>query len=356
MGTKPHFPALDGLRGFAAVAVVIYHIGIWFDADYLAANGALAVDFFFCLSGFVLAFAYGQRLQTTMTAGIFMRMRTIRLMPMVILGVLIGGAYVLLRALIGHAPVDYAGFVLALILGMLCLPYLYAPANLGDGVFPLNFPQYTLFLELVVNAFWAATRRFHSIKLSVAITVGSFVLLCFTGIGGFATDTFLAGFPRVFASFYLGVLVFEVHRRIPANIRLDGLFYAGALLMAVLFFYPHHLSFASALFWIAVITPVIVLSGARTTLDDRYADIALLGGKLSFPLYALHYPVIEWLNGTYQIVVGARHPIAESVIFLLAIPLLLILLMRFYDEPLRRWLTRVFVKRSESPTVVARSS
>jgi peptidoglycan/LPS O-acetylase OafA/YrhL len=45
----------------------------------------LAVDFFFTLSGFVLAHAYGQRLREGMTATYFMALRIIRLYPLYVL-------------------------------------------------------------------------------------------------------------------------------------------------------------------------------------------------------------------------------------------------------------------------------
>ena len=48
-------PELDGLRGIAVVMVVVYHVGVllWPDADVLPA-GALGVDLFFVLSGFLI--------------------------------------------------------------------------------------------------------------------------------------------------------------------------------------------------------------------------------------------------------------------------------------------------------------
>lgn len=64
--TKPHYALLDGLRGVAALLVVWYHVfeGYSFAGGGLVRvvnHGYLAVDFFFMLSGFVLAYAYNDR-------------------------------------------------------------------------------------------------------------------------------------------------------------------------------------------------------------------------------------------------------------------------------------------------------
>ena len=55
MNTKTrHYPALDGLRGLAALSVVVYHLGLANRVN-LAPNAYVSVEFFFALSGFVLA-------------------------------------------------------------------------------------------------------------------------------------------------------------------------------------------------------------------------------------------------------------------------------------------------------------
>jgi hypothetical protein len=56
------FAALDGMRGLAAIFVLLFHLGQWQYRPTLAANAGLAVDFFFTLSGYVLALAYAGRL------------------------------------------------------------------------------------------------------------------------------------------------------------------------------------------------------------------------------------------------------------------------------------------------------
>ena len=62
---KEHFEVLDGLRGTAAFLIALFHIFNYpFDFRpplHLMHHAYLAVDFFFGLSGFVVAYAYDDR-------------------------------------------------------------------------------------------------------------------------------------------------------------------------------------------------------------------------------------------------------------------------------------------------------
>ena len=62
--SKPRFEVLDGLRGVAAIIVVIFHLFEVFSEspiDQIINHGYLAVDFFYVLSGFVIGYAYDDR-------------------------------------------------------------------------------------------------------------------------------------------------------------------------------------------------------------------------------------------------------------------------------------------------------
>ena len=67
LAPKPHYAALDGLRGVAAVMVVLFHMfegsarDFQFHTDQIINHGYLSVDFFFMLSGFVIGYAYDDR-------------------------------------------------------------------------------------------------------------------------------------------------------------------------------------------------------------------------------------------------------------------------------------------------------
>ena len=92
LASKPRYEILDGLRGVAAIMVVVFHIMESYSkgAAYQIINhGYLAVDFFFVLSGFVVGYAYDDRWNKMTTWGFFKR-RLVRLHPMVIMGSVLG--------------------------------------------------------------------------------------------------------------------------------------------------------------------------------------------------------------------------------------------------------------------------
>ena len=97
MKYKPRYEILDGLRGIAAITVVIFHFFETYSwgkpAEQIVNHGYLAVDFFYLLSGFVISYAYDDRWDK-MSLWDFYKRRLIRLHPMVIAGTLVGVFYI----------------------------------------------------------------------------------------------------------------------------------------------------------------------------------------------------------------------------------------------------------------------
>ena len=81
MTSPDRFVSLDGLRGIAAIAVMLFHVSL----GYMP-GGSLAVDFFFCLSGFVIALAFGKRFANGLSFRAFAKARFARLYPMMFIG------------------------------------------------------------------------------------------------------------------------------------------------------------------------------------------------------------------------------------------------------------------------------
>jgi peptidoglycan/LPS O-acetylase OafA/YrhL len=137
--TKPaEIRALAGARAFPPLVLVMFHFSeghgyrnFW-PLDLLAARGYLWVEFFFCLSGFILAHVYGPRLTQIFTRDgyvQFLKARLARLYPLhlfmllAVLAVLIVtrilahiGGYHSIFDLRYHQDVSVKGFFLSLFL------------------------------------------------------------------------------------------------------------------------------------------------------------------------------------------------------------------------------------------------
>jgi peptidoglycan/LPS O-acetylase OafA/YrhL len=250
--------SLDAFRGFAALIVLIYHVAAVYGLGGHS-KGYLAVDFFFMLSGFVIERVLQKSSRTPLQ---FMRARYIRFWPTMAAGTLLGLLFIAQPGWVGQA-----------LMGFLLIP-LFA----GKFVFPLNPPAWSIFFELSANALHSAVRRSWLLIFLVSLT-----WLTLTGGfgGGPNPGNFLAGAPRVLTSYSLGVLMYQRWGEHPP-VNLPSA--CGLLLAALL------LPFVSPLFdygFVLLLCPVIILSGVRGNIP--FAEEL---GALSFPLYAVHYPIL----------------------------------------------------------------
>ncbi len=229
--TKSHYVILDGLRGVAALMVVLFHL---FEAHaggdpekQIINHGYLAVDFFFLLSGFVVAYAYDDR-WGGMSVGAFFKRRLVRLQPMIIVGTLIGAALLGLQ----HwsifpklATVTALQVLVMVLLGFVMIPVTPAVEPRGWGeIYPLNGPQWSLFYEYVANILYAVgLRKLSNRWLGALVAVSALALigLLVLGprgdvIGGWALDKsgVHIGLTRVMFPFFAGVLLMRVGKRI----------------------------------------------------------------------------------------------------------------------------------------------
>ena len=219
---KHRFHFLDALRGVAAVLIVFWHAPPYLNLRSGHAT-FLAVDFFFCLSGFVIAFSYGERLEYGLTALGFMRSRVVRLYPVYFAGLILGAA----PFLAGHAfPVTswrHASHILWLLLvEAVMLPNLAVwPSGL---LFPINFPSWSIFFELMANAGFAVMAQGRRVGLTLlgalySTFVTAFLVVAFTHQTldfGWSNEAWqiCGGFARVGLSFVAGIIILRIYRRL----------------------------------------------------------------------------------------------------------------------------------------------
>ncbi len=380
--TKPHYEILDGLRGVAALMVVWYHIceGYAFaggDAVITFLNhGYLAVDFFFILSGFVLGYAYDDRWAKGFTVKDFAKRRLIRLHPMVILGAVIGTVSFLLQGGVqwDGTHIATSAVMLALLMAMLMIPA--APGCpwevRGNGeMFPLNGPAWSLFFEYIGNILYVLFIRRLPTKVLAALTVilgiclGTFATCDFSGYGsigvGWTLDSvnFLGGLLRMLFPFTMGMLISRVFRPdLFRKLKVNLSFWICSAALIAVFAVPFISSESitsttggtssvclNGIFetvCIVILFPILLWFAASGKVSGRTESLCRFIGRLSYPLYITHYPVMYFFY-SWMIRTGLHDFQStwwQSLLAYAVSILLGFLCLRFYDEPLRRRLSK----------------
>ena len=344
---KNHFKVLDGLRGLAALSVVIFHAKIT-----LMPHAYIAVDFFFMLSGFVIGYAYDDRLQT-MGKFNFIKIRLIRLHPMAILGTVIGILCFFLDPFI-HYP-DFLPpitLITILITSLLMLPS-QSPYGSHIALFPFNPPTWSLFSEYLINLVY--------ILFASKITKKAlFILILISGIVTFITtinrgtilygvtfDTFFLIPIRTTFPFFMGLFIYRANY----IIRLKVAFPILCLILIAIFIVP---SFQYPLIngtvdslIVLFLFPLIISISAGSFVSGYVEQLCNFLGKISYPLYIIHFPILlvyqHWTSlGGYSKLI---HDIVFGMVYFFLV-LLSWLLLKLYDEPLRKKLTKIAIDKS----------
>jgi peptidoglycan/LPS O-acetylase OafA/YrhL len=362
MTTKNHYVVLDGLRGVASLTVVVFHLCETYSlGDPFAQvinHGYLAVDFFFLLSGFVIAYAYDDR-WNTMSQWEFYKRRLIRLQPMVIMGSLIGALLFYLQAgpefpLIAATPVWK--LLLVMFIGFTLIPVGVGLDIRGWGeMYPLNGPAWSLFFEYIANILYAGgIRRLPDRVLGVLVLLAAAFLVevAVTSprsglIGGWSLDPqeLHIGFARVLFPFFAGLLLSRTGKYMHSRhaFAVCSCVLVGALAVPRLGD-PEHLWVNGVYESICVVLifPLVVTMGAgEKRVGGLSIRIARFFGDLSYPLYVTHYPLIYLYTGWVareKVPVSLGAPVGALV--LAASIAIAYASLRLYDLPVRAWLNR----------------
>jgi len=339
---KHAYKALDGMRGIAALAVVFLHAKDMLGPT-LFPRGYLAVDFFFVLSGFVIAYAYDGRLSSrNMLPSAFVVTRVIRFYPLYLAGLLIGLARECIFLAAHHSyAMPLSTLISATISGLLFVPWPIPARN--NGLFPLNFPSWSLFYELAVNIAYAAVQRYLSSRSLFAILLVTGVALSVFTIDNGSVDLgstiegLAVGAVRTVFSFTFGLLIFRLGWRTRA-IPISILF----LILAAAFAVPRLIGISNAIYDIAFVvcvSPSLVAAGSACMPSRRWMPAVEYLGVISFPIYAIHLPVLTLVGE-----IGKKLHIPVPLSASLAIVAMLVVcpgLVRWYDAPLRRGMRKI---------------
>lgn len=295
----PRLFQLDGLRGFAALIIMGYHLQLVFHSHGPLARGYLMVDLFYLLSGFVLAVSTEKKLNAGVGAFAFTKARFVRLWPLVAVG---AGVAVARAVYIGNVePVT--------LLTWLALDLAMIPSLTGSGPFyRLNGPQWTLFWEVIANFLHALLlRRVPTRWLPVLAAAFGVALVIVVrqhgsdtmGVSALTWKTWYTPLPRVGWSYVLGVWM---GRKYLEGARTPALPWQIALVLpiAAILCVPYlPLSNPNGdLLFVIPVLPLLMWNVALSKPPQALSPAMVWLGNFSLPLYCVHLTVLVWTGET----------------------------------------------------------
>ena len=297
------FPGLESLRGFAALLVALYHVS-WrshFAYANFVRNGALMVDFFFILSGFVLFHSYGAKLGTFARGVRFMVIRFGRLYPLHLASLLVFVAiecakWAAIRwQLAPVASVPFAQNTFGALLGNLFLIH-------GLGIFDQptwNNPSWSISVEFYIYALFAIVvslfpRKTLLLGISGILTLAG-LLISWNAAGGL-DSTAQYGFFRGLLGFFCGVIAWHIYSalrgRIPPRILgAANIILASALIAFLIVLHRGLYDFIAIPLFIAIVLVTALHDAQQSNPLDWRAIVWL--GTVSYSVYMVH-PIIIW--------------------------------------------------------------
>jgi peptidoglycan/LPS O-acetylase OafA/YrhL len=352
MGVNQRLLTLDAMRGLAAITVVFYHLE--FIAPF-APSGYLAVDFFFLMSGIVIAKAYSERLNNGLGLTAFSIERITRLLPIYLIGLLVGTIRRIGQIFANHPDqLTWSQLGISFAFNLLMLP---SPST--NELSPINGPAWSLFFELFANVLWACL-LFKLKKQMQILYVGFLGIALLASIHitgsanhGFNWDKIQTGTLRSLFGFGLGVLMAQHFSKDHVRDSKISLIAILALFFILIFDVPLKYRAAFDVIAIFIMFPIIARLGTIFNLPRTLHSTAVILGDISYPIYVLH------LAPMFTLSYAARKlnisPALWIPIFIIGIILTSLYLARTYDPTARRFFRTIAMKEKTKPIVKTRS-
>ncbi|MGZ3744265.1 MAG: acyltransferase family protein [Pseudobdellovibrionaceae bacterium] len=355
----PYVRELTGLRGWAALWVVFFHLqyGFNFSPDFyfllfpgrLVQKGYLAVDIFFILSGYVMALTCsswdgGKPLEFFKS---FIWRRLARIYPLHILSLFLMVALAVFsaknflwdewgRSLLAHLSLTHAW-------GQLYMP-------------DWNYPSWS------ISAEWAAYLSFpvlfllnrkiskssYGIFAAIILPMGVLIWSAYALREGSMDMTWDLGWYRCLMEFWIGLTLWHLFQivRAPLKDRLrPWLAVLSGVSLGMFLLFP----FTSPLPDAGII-PISTLLVFSIALGSRFWERVLANrfsyylGEISYSIYMLHVPVGLSFLKLWNHQFGELQPALSGAVALLITLLILFavstLTHNYFEKPVRQWLTR----------------
>ncbi|GJL59344.1 MAG: acyltransferase [Nitrospirales bacterium] len=302
---REHIQTLTGLRGVAAIWVVLLHVCFGEPDGYLPGfyekiqwglgrniilQGVYAVDIFFVLSGFILTYVHRHEFESRLTlhgVGNFLSLRLARIYPMylVVAGVLLGAA---IFGVWDQKEITYGDILRNVTLTNIWVnPSLNTPAWSVSAEW-LAYLCFPIIIKLLIPI---RRRDFQLLIIFFLVTVYPMSILSFQWKWEWHYGW--VAVARVLNGFILGCMMFCIQKHF--DIFTDSLRASRWCLAAVLVFLVFLVLGLPIVFLYPLIPFIIVtLANTQTGIAQVFGNkVVVFLGTISFGIYMVHYPVLE---------------------------------------------------------------
>jgi peptidoglycan/LPS O-acetylase OafA/YrhL len=369
--TPERFDALDGWRGVCACFVVLFHFHGWgpLYTSTFVRDSYLFVDFFFVLSGFVIAWNYGDRLASWPEMKRFLILRLGRVYPLHLAMLFCFLAYETARSLYAlHHPgvsATFSGFTdpSAVLSNLVLVQSLHV-----HDVLTWNVPSWSISTEYWTYFVFALVSVFFGLRNATLLAVAIVAPLLIARVSTTGMNvTYDWGLVRCIFGFALGVACCRIYRRWPAV--LHGASRAEmttlellVVLAVVLFVSDAGMTGLSILapFLFAVAVLIFAVEGGWVSGLFRTRPLRWLG-TVSYSIYMTHYFLVVLvptifkhglhrdytavmpIAGEPSVEVFGRNDFEGTFFYLLVLALTLLVsafTYRWIEKPGREWSRR----------------
>lgn len=359
-GFPDRLPALTSVRFWLALGVVLFHYQLNIVPEggtgvSLIERGRLAVDFFFILSGFVLAHVYGVQIRDgRYSHRRFLIARLARIYPAHI-AVLAFMAAIAVIGLVLEQPFDVRSYSIPGFLSAVALIHAWFPATTPNE---WNGPSWSLSAE------WAAYLAFPAFTFiglrkgrKAWVTIGLAVALFIAIDAGYRARygeilthaELVLGVLRIVPEFLFGIGLYQLGSRLRIGPTVSAIFAVGSVATLLLL-----MGLSADERIIVGVAGLVILSLAllaRSGADRAFTPPwALEAGEASYALYLVHLPLlIVWKNTMAMMGDGDsayRLSIPEAGLLLIITIASAFVLHSLWERPARRWVRRRFLSPS----------
>ncbi|WP_025763978.1 acyltransferase family protein [Dyadobacter tibetensis] len=296
---KGRVEQLDGLRGIFSVLVVAHHHNAVKDSifynNFFVINSDLFVDFFFVLSGFVIAMNYNTRINSAPDFFDFLKKRIIRLYPLLVFTELV---FLIFNVIGDHSSLKNFSMDSMYYFRTVTdtLTFMGSTPIFGDWI-GLNYPSWSISAEMIAYIVYGLVIVLMLRYRYLAFTIITIICIGFMIWKGQYILAYDYGFVRGILCFGIGVFTHALCSRMNLNLSFAEFPYLALLVGAM--YYTHHwqLNLGKLMFPFLFSLGIIVYANSTGIITRLLSSRPMQYlGKISYSIYLNHAIVLILMN------------------------------------------------------------